>query len=194
MQKGQPQKGGGKGSGRREHRAEGTGPKGPGGRQKGRRAQKGRDGEIPSRRFVLLLPCLPLDALTGSGSQECAFLNKPASRPDSSPAGPWGSPPASRKNSHFCGAPYCITGARSESGPRQGSHGGPLDALQAASRRKTLFLNRPASRPDSSPAGPWESPPVPAKISIFAGPPIASPGPEMNPGPGKGLTGDPWTP
>ncbi len=34
----------------------------------------------------------------------------------------------------------------------------------------------------------------PAKIPIFAGPPIVSPGPEVNPGPGKGLTGDPWTP
>ena len=34
----------------------------------------------------------------------------------------------------------------------------------------------------------------PAKIPIFAGPRIVSPGPEVNPGPGKGLTGDPWTP
>ena len=133
----------------------------PGRRQKGRRAQKGRDGKIPSRRFVLLLPCLPLDALTGSGSQECAFLNKPASQPDSSPAGPWEFSPASRKNSHFCGTPYCITGARNESGPRQGSHGGPLDALRAAGSRKTLFLNKPASRPDSSPAGPWGFSPAP---------------------------------
>ena len=130
-QKGQPQKGGGKGPGGRERSAgprEWNRAQRPGCRQKGRRAQKGRDGEIPSRRFVLLLPCLP------------------------------------------------------------------LDALRAAGRRNALSLNKPASRRDSFPAGPWESAPAPAKIPIFAGPPIASPAPEMNPGPGKGLTGDPWTP
>lgn len=114
-------------------RAAGNGPgdgnAGQSADKRGGGRKKSRDGEIPSRLFVLLFPCSPLDALTGGMEQECAFLNKPASRPDSSGADPWGSPPASRKNSHFCGAPYCITGARSESGPRQGSHGGPLDAL-----------------------------------------------------------------
>lgn len=70
----------------------------------------------------------------------------------------------------------------------------PWTPSRAAGRRKTLFLNKPASQPGSFPAGPWGSPPASRKNSHFCGPPIVSPGSEINPGPGKGLTGDPWTP
>lgn len=57
-------------------RAAGNGPgdgnAGQSADKRGGGRKKGRDGEIPSRLFVLLLPCLPLDALTGGGSQENA--------------------------------------------------------------------------------------------------------------------------
>ena len=57
-------------------RAAGNGPgdgnAGQSADKRGGGRKKGRDGEIPSRLFVLLLPCSPLDALTGDVEQEYA--------------------------------------------------------------------------------------------------------------------------
>ena len=183
VQKGQPQKGGGKDPGRRERRAER--------RQKGRRAQKGRDGEIPSRLFVLLLPCLPLDALTGDVEQEYAVLSRPASQPDSSPAGPWGSPPAPAKISIFAGPRIASPGPEMNPGPGKGLTGDPWTPSRAMWSRNMLSLSRPASQPDSSPAGPWESAPVSRKNFHFCGTPYCITGARNESGPRQGSHGGP---
>ena len=154
VQKGQPQKGGGKRPGRRKRRAER--------RQKGRRAQKrpGRGNPVPALCFASSLLALGRpDGRCGAGIC-CLLVGQLLSQIALELIhGDPHLPPA--KIPIFAGPPIVSPGPEVNPGPGKGLTGDPWTPSRAMWSRNMLSLSRPASRPDSSGADPWESAPAP---------------------------------